>query len=83
MTLNEALKGDDIELIELYLQLVYQNEGLEAVHKEFKFIEKYSFMEINTKIQLIIFPKDIYDNIWLKDPTKYFSIKPNDNNKDD
>ena len=57
MTLNEALKGDDIELIELYLQLVYQNEGLEAVHKEFKFIERFSFMEINGKIKLIQHPK--------------------------
>lgn len=82
MTLKEALEGDDIELVELYLQIMYQNEGLGAVTKAFGETKKYTFYELNGTLTLL---KCInyYENIWLKDPTKSILIELNNNDDND
>jgi hypothetical protein len=81
MTLKKALEGDDIELIELYLQIVYQNEGLGAVTKAFEETTKYTFFELNSRLTLLRC-NDYYGNFWLKDPTKSLLIELNNNNDD-
>jgi hypothetical protein len=82
MTLKKALEGDDKELVELYLQIVYQNEGLGAVTKAFEETNKYTFYELNSKVFLIKLV-NFQENFWVQDPTKSLLIKPNNNDGND
>ncbi len=82
MTLKKALEGDDIELIELYLQIVYQNEGLWAVTKAFEGTKKYTFYELNGTLTLLRC-NDYFENIWLRNPTKSLLIELNNNDDND
>jgi hypothetical protein len=82
MTLKKALEGDDLDIINLYLQIVYQNEGLGAVTKAFEGTKKYTFYELNGTLTLLRC-NDYLENIWLKDPTKSILIKINDNDDND
>jgi|694.fasta_scaffold03900_7 hypothetical protein len=82
MTLKKALEGDDLDIINLYLQIVYQNEGLGAVTKAFEGTKKYSFYELNGILTLLRC-NAFYENMWLKDPTKSILIELNNNDDND